>query len=69
MKINFFGDFVSNNDCEDLFISKELSDIINGADINIVNFEAPVILDSDILSKSIKNQDRPCIKDLKVLFG
>lgn len=54
MKINFFGDFVSNNDCEDLFISKELSDIINGADINIVNFEAPVILDSDILSKSIK---------------
>ena len=54
MKINFFGDFVSNNDCRNLSISRDLANIINCADINIVNFEAPVVSDKNILSKAIE---------------
>lgn len=41
MKINFFGDFVAQSNCKDLLIGIGVRALLEQADINIVNFEAP----------------------------
>lgn len=52
--INIFGDFKANT-IDQLNLSKELSLLLDAGDINLVNFEAPVVSDGKPIKKSGPN--------------
>lgn len=51
MRINFFGDFVSERDANNLICSEHLRSIIENADCNVLNFEGSIQCDAKPIKK------------------
>ncbi len=64
MRINFFGDFVASPSVDKLTMSQKVKILLADSDINIVNFEAPCLSESEDF-KAIEKSGPNLLQDIK----